>query len=336
MNDRSDGEYSTALTEAANWLARLRGPSGPDLADEHAAWLARSPRNRQAFDQVSRAFSGSAVLRASPRFSLQGRRRAQRRRRAIIATGAMAASAMLVAGLWTWVPDSSGIAQRDAGEVTALALSTGPGEIRRFALPDGSWAILDTNSKIEVEPRPDGNRVRLIAGRVRLSVTDRRPWSIETGGTRVGTGGGSFDFARFDTKRLLVSVLSGSALVEPREGLKGIASFRLGKGQWLQVGPGNAALAPSTGVRGDAEWTTGWVAYNSIPLGDLVAAANRYATTPIVIDDPALRARRMSGRFHIADPAGFAERTALLFDLAVVTTGDAIHLRTRENIRDPN
>ncbi|MDP3674816.1 MAG: FecR domain-containing protein [Novosphingobium sp.] len=320
------------MNEAACWLARLRGPSGAHLADEHARWLAQSPRNRHAFDRVSRAFEDSAVLRRSTRYSPDSRRKEERRRRTAFAGGAVAAVIALVAVSWALAPR---LIDPSPSKTAAkqLALSTATGEIRRFVLPDGSTAVLDTASRLEVGY--EGRDIRLVAGRARLALADTtRSRTIEAGPARIVADGATLDVALGGRGRVAIAVIEGSALIRPRAGLGAISSFRVGRGQWLTFLAGQPLRTVSASKRVDADWPSGWVEYRSVALGDLVAAANRYAHPPIVIDDPGARALRLSGRFHIADPAGLANRTGQLFDLAVVREADGIHLRLREkNVR---
>lgn len=334
MSDGTDDRQPAAMAEAAAWLARLRGPSGAQSGEEHARWLAQSPHNRRAFDRVSRAFEGSAVLRRSSRFSAEGRRREERRRRTAIATGTVAASVALVAACWVLVPRL--IDTRSPNATSAqLVLSTATGEIRRFELPDGSAAVLDTASRVEVGYDGPAMRLRLVSGRARLALADAADSrTVEAGSARIVADGATLDVALGGGGRVAIAVLEGSALVRPGLGPKGISSLRLGRGQWLTVLAGQPSRAASAAKRADADWPSGWAEHDSVALGDLVAAANRYANPPIVIDEPGVRALRLSGRFHIADPSGLADRTGQLFDLAVVREADGIHLRTRQkNLR---
>ena len=210
---------------------------------------------------------------------------------------------------------------------TQLALSTATGEIRRFQLPDGSTAVLDTASRLQVAYSGRDLRLHLVSGRARLVLADAaRLRTVEAGPVEIVAGGATFDVA-LGGGGVDIAVIEGSALVRPSAGLRGIASVRLGRGQWLNVLADQPVRAASAARRADADWPSGWVEYRSVALGDLVGAANRYANPPILIDEPGVRALRLSGRFHIADPAGLAARAGQLFDLAVVREPGAIHLR---------
>lgn len=75
------------------------------------------------------------------------------------------------------------------------------------------------------------------------------------------------------------------------------------------------------------EWPSGWVAYETIRLDNLIAQANRYAEKPIRLADPMLGTLKVSGRFRISDSHGFVARICALFDLQAVPEQDAVYLR---------
>src|SRR3546814_17577689 len=54
-------------------------------------------------------------------------------------------------------------------------------------------------------------------------------------------------------------------------------------------------------VSSSAEWPSGWAEHSSIPLDQLISEANEYAPLPIVLEDPKLAKRDVSGRFKIND-----------------------------------
>jgi transmembrane sensor len=87
---------------------------------------------------------------------------------------------------------------------------------------------------------------------------------------------------------------------------------------------------PSGTAAASADWTTGWTEQRSIRLDILIAMANRYAATPLVLDDPALGGRTLSGRFRISEPEELAHRIATLFDLDILRRDDRIYLRPRK------
>ena len=62
------------------------------------------------------------------------------------------------------------------------------------------------------------------------------------------------------------------------------------------------------------------IAFDDASLADVIARANGYATTPIVLGDPSLGSLRVSGRFRIDEPAGLSRNLARLFGLSIDTS----------------
>jgi transmembrane sensor len=67
----------------------------------------------------------------------------------------------------------------------------------------------------------------------------------------------------------------------------------------------------------DARWPDATIDCDRATLGTIVAEANRYSPTQIVVADQALFQLQVSGSFRIDDPEKLAARLGLLFDLAV-------------------
>lgn len=329
MNGRTDAGEEAIAAEAAAWLARLRGPDGDRLADEHARWLERSADHRRAFARVSEIFVGAQVLRGSSLYSAAAVRRGRRRRATALGLGSLAATVALLAIGWNIVPRLGEFGSGATASQPRLALSARRGAIERYSLPGGS-VVLDSGSQLEVRS-DDSGQLRLAAGRARLKLTDNpRDTTIEVGPVAVALRGATVDVALSGNGRVMLAVVEGSALVSPRPGVGRFAAFRVGKGQWLDFAAGEFPRAASSAPRADVDWPSGWVQYRTVPLDRLVSAANRYASPPIVIDEPGLRELRLSGRFRIADPDRFVAQAAQLFDLDVVRERDAVHLRARK------
>ena len=90
---------------------------------------------------------------------------------------------------------------------------------------------------------------------------------------------------------------------------------------------GRCFLRPS--VSSSAEWPSGWAEHRSIPLDQLISEANEYASLPIVVEDPKIAKRDVSGRFKISDTEIFLQRIADLFDLTIHRRPDGIYLRSQ-------
>lgn len=206
----------------------------------------------------------------------------------------------------------------------AQTFETGHAEIRSFRLSDGSDLTLDTDTRVEVTIDRDHRQALLRQGRARFIVKpDSRPFTIEAADGRVISGQGTIDVEVDKADQANVRLRAGAASVQ----VDGDETKPLTVDQPMvfsvaTVGP-VPVLAPPDDTR---DWPSGLVEYRSISLAALVAQANRYAKTPIILDDPSLATLQASGRFKLTDTETFARRIAEPFGLRVSRRGDEIHL----------
>lgn len=328
------GSDYTVEEVARAWFVKMRGDEAEKLRGEFDAWLAAAPEHREAYERISRSMTESAILKTSSRF---GSEAARRRRSGTpgrrMPWGAITAGALIViaaVGVLSISPpgDSRFASSAQASE----PLTTRRGEIRTFELPDGSTATLDTESRLELLYSAGERRVRLQKGRVRLTVArEGRPFIAETVADAdvVQTDDAVFDL-RLESGHGELTLLAGeAALVSSRTaGLAASGTRPIEAGEQVPltatggtVGPAKISLPPAR-----SDWPTGWAEYDRISLGALVAEANRYATLPIIVDDPAIADLAVSGRFHLRDSDAFARRVADLFALTIDEQSDGRHL----------
>jgi transmembrane sensor len=243
------------------------------------------------------------------------------------ATGAIAAAAMvaLTVGLLPNLPLPSLLSP-----ARAETYATGHGDIQRFTLPDGSLVTLDTDSRVEVAIDRSRRHARLRQGRARFVVAaDPRPFTIQAGNGDVVAAEGAIDVGVDGNAHVELRLRSGSASVKARN-TKDTQSERvpLTIDRPVLYAEGDFAprvvAAPTADTR---DWPSGWVEYRTIPLGELIREANRYAKRPIILDDPKLANLTASGRFQLTETDRFASRIAELFRLRISRRADGIHLR---------
>lgn len=350
---------SSTDLEAATWCFRLKETPTEKLLAEFQSWIDASKTNAEAFANTmlvapmkpaererieqflgqslpaldrsgSKARTGSpaatihtfpAKNRATPLKSAGPSRKGRR-----WATGAIAAAAMvaLTIGLLPNLPLPWLLSQ-----ARAETYATGHGDIRRFTLEDGSLVTLDTDSRIEVVIDRSKRHALLRQGRARFVVAaDPRPFTIQAGNGDV-VAEGAIDVGVDGNARVELRLRSGSASVKARD-TKDVQdeSMPLTIDRPVLYAGGDFAprvvMAPTVDTR---DWPNGWVEYRTITLGELVREANRYAKTPIILDDPKLASLAASGRFQLTETDRFASRIAELFQLRISRRADGIHLR---------
>jgi transmembrane sensor len=73
-------------------------------------------------------------------------------------------------------------------------------------------------------------------------------------------------------------------------------------------------------------WVQHQIVAEDVPLGEIVEEFNRYARVSIEIDDPALQALRVSGRFDVYDTESFVAFLASLDGITIERTPTRIRV----------
>jgi transmembrane sensor len=321
------GAHDPLTAEAAAWFARMRGPEAEESRAAFEAWLARGALHRAAYNRAAEIFAMGKWLADDP-----ATRAAERRRRARLVLAGAAVLAIVLAIGWAAlhalrpaVPGAPQTTMRD--ETGPQLLVTGAGERRLAVLADGSRVALAPDTRIAVHFGPAERRLALIRGGARFAVAhDGRTFAVAAGGGRIVARGTLFEIARTHDARIDVRLISGSIDVElPMSDDRAArpVTRRLAPGETLSFAAGDAQAGPGPqGGNEPPDSVIGAADYQAIRVADLIAIANRNTRHPIRLDDPAIGARRVSGRFRVDDPELLAARLAALFDL--VATRDKV------------
>ncbi len=150
-----------------------------------------------------------------------------------------------------------------------VVYSTGVGEQASFSLPDGSVVNLNAQSSLEVHYTKQERTVHLLTGEVLFNVKKRpdRPFLVLTERTKVRAVGTSFNVRQ-----------------------RGVTTT-------VTVADANIEKATS--------WRQRRLVFDSWQVADLVAEFNLYSDTGIVLEDPDLASRSISGAFDADDPDSF-------------------------------
>ena len=299
-----------ASREAAEWLAKMRGPVTDQDRAAFDAWHARAG-NAEAYAgaeadmELAKGFSRERIEAKA-----RGHRDAPGGFRWAIATGATIALAL--GGAW-YIQSRQDVPQIAAGPMLPSQLRLRDGTI--VTLMEGAW----------VNPQLSGTerRVVLNGGRARFEVAQdpARPFIVVAGRSETVALGTIFEIdAREATPR--VKLIKGS--VEVR--LSGTAKI-------VRLVPGETAEVPADGPHllpvMEMPAPTALLTADNLPLGTVVDAANKGDAKPIRVADPALAARTVSGRFDVSDRAALARKLAAALDLSAEENADEIMLRRK-------
>lgn len=293
------------MAEASLWQVRLT-EADLESSTEFEDWLASHPGNPVAWARVHAAWAAtgeSATLpdvMAARRDALNRARRAGRRGwwgwHTLWLMGSVAAlAAICLVGVLLW-----------QSNVQELHYRTTLGQRQAFTLPDGSQAMLDAGTELEVRYSRRVRWIRLLKGQARFAVAHNtaRPFKVQAGGETVVAVGTDFNVDLIGPK-VLVTLIKGRVNVAPDDRDRG-AAVMLWPGQQLVASPSQPAHVESVNIASVTAWESGLLVFHDEPLGSVVAIVSRYAEHPVTADDE-ISDLRMSGVFKEGDVATFVD-----------------------------
>ena len=293
-----------AESEARKWAKTMHGNPGDADRKEFDAWHS-APGNADAYARAKDEWDFTGTM--SPDRIQADRQHFQREAKARRSRWAMAATAAVVLALGAgWYiqrgGDESQLAQNQssAGEPT---------------LSDGTRVTLMDGARIETQFTTGRRLVLLTGGRARFEVTHEaaRPFTVVAGRSETTALGTIFEVdARQVTPR--ITLLRGS--VEVRSS---------GGGDALRLAPGERAEVPATGPRRlpamadpvALPTSTALLDADHLPLGAVLARANKTDAKPIRLADQALASLPVSGSFDASAGAALARKLAAALDLKI-------------------
>lgn len=279
--------------QAQAWIVRRdAGPLGKAEQAQFDAWLTKDG----AWEAFGRAQSlwtemdGAGAELPVQAAKLRRWRPVLRSRRAVYATtaAALAGCAVIAWGL--------------PGVIVALQADarTGTSETRMIALEDGSRAILNTRSAIDIDYRSGERRIRLLAGEAAFEVAPDagRPFVVEANDGRTKALGTIFTVRREDGGALV------TAIRHRIEVSHGGAARVISPGQEIRYGRygrfGALGAVEASSGHGDA-WRRGVLIFENRPLGEIADELARYTDTRLLVVGAA-RSKAFSGVFRTNDP----------------------------------
>jgi len=311
---------------AAEWLLRRQAGDPVETLPEFRAWHDSDAAHAAAWHDALRVWDS---FDEAPDLLMTGMRQAAltaRPQRRIVpaawwtlgaAAAAAAAVVLLMPGpLRPWsAPDDK--------PLTTLAFATAAAR-QDVVLPDGTHIALDSNTALTATLYPHRRDIRLNRGQAYFDVThdDARPLTVGAMGGSVTDLGTRFNvLAR--PRGMQVLLIEGALAVADGE-----HRVQLAPGDSYDTSPGARAIEHPD-AHALLAWRDGYLEFSGEPLGQAVAAMNRYAVHPITLADPAIaRLPSLAGRFKTDDTLQFAQALADIYSLKLVhRPGGAIELR---------
>ncbi|MEM9681976.1 MAG: FecR domain-containing protein [Pseudomonadota bacterium] len=297
-------------TAATNWVARLGGD--PLSAAERRAldaWLAQDPSHAAAFDEARAAWSKMGALgdtadafdcALDSSATIQPASRAPRRHSRHAA--AIAACLLIFIGaVGFWVGDPS------------IALTadhrTAPGILERVVLPDDSIVELGPDSAIAVRFTADERRVELLSGLAHFTAApmrgnERRPFVVTAADGSARALGTQFMVRRGEAGATVTVIEHEVEVSATREAGRSEERVVVPPGKAVHYDDAGLGTVRAVNIDRAMAWRRGRLIVDHQPLAAVVSELNRYRRGRIVIVDPSLAAREVSGVFDMADPDG--------------------------------
>ncbi|WP_427789059.1 FecR family protein [Brevundimonas diminuta] len=313
---------SAADIEAAAvaWAAKVdRG--GLSASDQAAleAWAAADPRRAGAYARALAAsayFDKAAAL--GPGFAPSRHPAAARPmdRRCLLGGAGALIAASVVGGVGVYALYGRG------------RIATPKGDVRRVSLSEGSAITLNTDTALRRALGPDLRRIDLLKGEALFDVAKdpSRPFVVFARGVQVLAVGTSFTVRLHDDGRVDVAVSEG--VVEVRKPDAPMVRLVAETQAFVPTqGDIERAPAPAAALERALAWREGRIDLAGMSLARAAEEFARYSDRPILIEDPAVGAMKVTGVYSVNDPEGFARAAALSFDLEASADPGAIRIR---------
>lgn len=218
------------------------------------------------------------------------------------------------------------------------AYHTPVGGIASVPMSDGSKVTLNTDSRIRLALTETERRVELERGEAFFDVAKdpTRPFVVAAGAKRVIAVGTQFSVRR-DGDDVRVFVTEGRVRVEDET--EPAARAGSNEDKLLTLSAGSIARASDAGVlvqettvpeiENYLSWRTGYLIFRDMALADAIAEFNRYNTRKIVIEDSAVAAIRLSGKFRATQFEAFVRLLEEGFPVRARRVGGEIALTDR-------
>ncbi|MET4898298.1 DUF4880 domain-containing protein [Sphingomonadaceae bacterium jetA1] len=329
MEDDAAAAGSGLKDQAVDWLVALDGGTADERAFED--WRSADPRHAAAFAQVAATWRRTADPRLATMIDRPGEPDMARPAEPVAPPAPFVAPPAAPATMVTRrvVAGGAMAAMFGLGVTGALVAwprrsyaETAIGEQRTIKLPDGSSALLNTDTRLAWRFE-DARDFWIERGEATLLVRPgARPFRVYSTPIDARLGDGRFDL-RIDADGGRLLVLAGQAAATG-----GTMAQTMGAGTMLTVSGEQARVAPlsADAMAAATAWQSGRIVFNGMALGHAVAEFNRYLARKIALQDPGLADIPLGGTFRIADPDSFLFALHEGFGIAHRREGDRIML----------
>ena len=292
---QNNSTVATSFEQAVQWFVRLQN-NNVTQAERAAfeAWLSDTA-NAAAYRKVSQFWNAPEFLDASQKTAgLSGT--SDSRAKTHIPVFVRAAVIIVALGILFEVIGVSAILPG-----TRANHMTAAGGQETVILEDGSSAVLNTQSAINLAYTASERKVELLKGEAYFDVRHdpARPFTINADDVTVTALGTAFAVRKFNGKTV-ITVAGGNVSVS----LAKAAHHRveLEKGQQLAVSSRRIGNISSVDLYQSLAWLEGRIIFDNMPFEEVVAELDRYLPGRIFIASETLKSLRVTGNYKTDDP----------------------------------
>jgi transmembrane sensor len=283
--------------QAASWIARLRSDTATEEDQQQfALWLAANPEHARAMDNMLDLWDDLAVTRHLDQTAPEILPLENRSRRSWLGAGLAVAACALFALI---------LAPQLSVDNETLQYQTRKGEQLQIDLADGSQISLNTNSSLSVKLGENLRQVILHRGEAFFQVernTDR-PFVVDIGAAEVRVMGTAFNIHRRENQSD-ITVTEGVVRVTERggSGNRAPSTELLYANQSVSANSAGLFRLSLTDSVATIAWRDGKIVADGMTLVALVDEIARYHDVKILIAEPDLAQRTVSGVFQLDNP----------------------------------
>jgi transmembrane sensor len=228
--------------------------------------------------------------------------------------------AVVLVAMFGWQLGTHKINTKPAPVVT---YTTARGERATITLPDGSTAMLNVASRLEVPvDYATGNRAVHLTGAALFTVThhDGSPFTVVAGANTARVLGTSFVVRHYASDSMTT--------VAVREGKVAVRSTVLTGGHQVAVGPHGTSSVQAANAS-EFSFVSGLLTLTNLPLPAAIPELNRWYDADIRLGDRSLADRRITGSYDTGSLAELQMILEMTFNVRVVRDGRTLTLFPR-------
>lgn len=267
-----------------------------------AIWRRADPAHEAAFQEADKVWRLAGRAQPARAASWTKMPVVPSRRRMLVGGAALAAA---FAGILFMTP---------LGHRLRGAETSGAGETRVIALPDGSRMTLGPGSVAAIDYAGPIRAIDLIAGIAFFDVVANaaRPFAVRAGDVVITVVGAAFEVRRIASK---IAIAVAQGVVDVKHSVTtALRRDELHAGDWMIIDTETHSVESGHGEAGAvATWRAGILVVEDRSIREVVEEVGRWYAGAIVIIDENLARRRVSGTLDLRDPEAALKAVLALY-----------------------